>query len=101
MELARKILKDHKLQLLEVLPLENELFLGKLGAVNLLPENSGVYIRAKSIKAEKVSYFLEYVVEPAADIYLPILLSVMEKSDNLAVKRLANDMNTQLTSGVL
>ena len=99
MELARNILKDHKVQLLEILPLESELFLGRLGKVDLLPENSGAFIREKGTREDKVSFFLQHVVEPAADIFLPKLLSVMEKSDNLAVKRLANDMNTQLTSG--
>ena len=101
MELARNILKNHKVRLLKILPLESELFLGKLDEVDLLPENSGACIRAKGTREDKVSYFLQYVVEPAADIYLPLLISVMEQSDNLAVKRLANDMNTQLTSGVL
>lgn len=101
MELAINILKHNEVQLLKILPLEDDLFLGRLGEVDLLPENSRASIRAKGTRAEKVSYFLYHVVEPAADAYLPKLLSVMEESDNVAVKRLANDMNTRLKSGVL
>ena len=101
MELARNILKHHKVRLLEILPLESELFLGKLGEVDLLPDNSGAYIREKGTREEKVSYFLQHVVEPSADTFLPKLLSVMEKSDNYAITKLATDINTQLKSGVL
>ena len=99
--LARNILEHRKVRLLEILPLENELFLGMLGEGGLLPDNSGAYIRTKGIRAEKVSYFLQYVVEPAAETFLPKLISVLKKSDNPAIAKLANDMNTQLKSGVL
>ena len=101
MELAKMILKDHRVQLCRILPMESEFFLGKLGEVDLLPDTSRANIQAKGIREDKVIYFLQHVIEPAADTFLPILLSVMEKSDNLAVKSLANDMNVQLKSGVL
>ena len=100
-KLARNILEHRKVRLLEILPLENELFLGMLGEGGLLPDNSGAYIRKEGTRADKVSYFLLYVVEPAADTFLPKLISVMEKSNNPAITKLANDMNTQLKSGVL
>ena len=92
MQSVEDILKHHKVKLLTILPLEDEIFLAKLGEANLLPRDSGASIRSKSTRAEKVSYFLLHVVEPAPEIYLNLLIGVMENTDDLAVKKLANDM---------
>ena len=98
-DFAKKILRDHKIRLLEILPLERELFLANLDVAELLPTGSAAHIRAKSTRDEKVSYFLEQIVIPGADVHLPKLIDVMEKSDDLAVKKLANDMKGQMKPG--
>ena len=100
MQSAEDILKHHKVELLTILPLEDEIFLAKLGEANLLPRGSGASIQAKNTRAEKVSYFLLHVVEPAPELYLKLLIGVMEKSDDLAVNKLANDMKGNLKSGI-
>ena len=98
-DFAKKILRNHKIQLLEILPLERELFLASLDVAELLPNGSGADIRAKSTRNKKVSYFLEEIVIPGADVFLPKLIDVMEKSDDLAVKKLAKDMKGQMKPG--
>ena len=70
------------------------MFLAKLENSQLLPNGSGAHIQRKSTRAEKVSYFLDYVVIPGANVYLPKLMNVMEQSDDLTVKALANDMKS-------
>jgi len=91
-----KIIKSYKVKLLRILPLEREIFLAMLEEANLLPEGTGATIRTKNERDARVSYLLQYVVEPAADIYLPKLIEVMEKSDDLAVQRLASEINESL-----
>ena len=97
---TKEVLQCHKVQLLEILPLESEIFLGRLEEAKLLPQGSGASIRSKSTRDKRTSYFLQHVIEPAADIYLPILLTVMEQSDNLAVSRLANEIKEKLNLGM-
>ena len=92
MKSAKDILKDHKAELLRSLPLEDEKFLAKLEKSQLLTDGNGASIRAQIPSHNKVAYFLQYVVEYAPAVYLPLLICAMEQSDNLAVKKLANDI---------
>ena len=92
MQSAKDILRDHKVELLRILPLEDEIFLATLEKFQLLIDGSGAYIRAENPIHNKVAYFLQHVVERAPDIYLPSLIFAMEQSDNLAVRKLAKDM---------
>jgi len=99
-KLAKDALSHFKVKLLEILPLQSEFFLAKLEKVKLLPDDSGPSIREKTIKVQKVSYFLENVIGSAPHTYLPILIDVMDKhDDNLAVKELASEMKEYMVLG--
>ena len=89
---AKDLLRCHKEQLLEILPLEREKFLAQLEKGKLLPSDCGAPIRAKSTREDKVSYFLENIINPVPHLYLPTLIEIMEKYDDLAVNTLASDM---------
>ena len=89
---AKDILRSHKEQLLDTLPLERENFLAQLDKRKLLPSGCGASIRAKSTRNDKVSYFLENIVSSAPHVYLPTLIEIMEQCDDLAVNALARDM---------
>jgi len=91
-ELSKNNLMHHKDELLQILPLERETFLMKFAAANLLPEGSGEIIRSINKRKERVLYLLEHVVEPAVNVYLPMLIDVMQNSDDIAVKNLARNM---------
>ena len=58
----------------------------------LFPLNTGDSIAAMPTRAEKVAYFLQHVVEPGAEEYLPKLLSVMKESKVANLVRLADDI---------
>jgi len=99
-KLAKDTLTHFKLDLLENLPLESYRFLAKLEAAKLLPDNTSSMIQAKATREEKVSYFLENIVSAVPDIYLPILIDIMEKEDdNIVLNYLAGNMNKYMTPG--
>ena len=62
------------------MPLENPIFFAKARKADLFPLDTADGIAAKPTRAEKVTYFLQHVVEPGADDYLPKLLKVMKHS---------------------
>jgi len=98
-KLAKNKLTHFKGALLEKLPLESETFMAKLGDAKLLPHGSGPKIQAKTTREGKVSYFLEHVVSSGPDIYLPILISIMENEDDLVLNNLARDMKNYKGQG--
>ena len=98
-KLAKDTLTHFKEDLLEKLPLESNKFLAKLEKSKLLPDDSGSIIREKAARKQKVSYFLEHVVSSGPDIYLPILIGIMEEQNNLVLNKLARDMKKYMGSG--
>ena len=51
------------------------------------------------LDSELSTCFLQHIVTPGADIYLPKLLTVMKDYDNLCVKRLADDIQRTMEPG--
>lgn len=94
-ESAIEILIHNREELLKILPsLECNLFLSKLEQDNFLPDNSREQIQTKSTREEKVAYLIDHIIKPRADVHLPILIGVLEQSDDLAVKELACNMKS-------
>ena len=62
-------------ELLEKLPLDNEYFLKRADQVGLLPSGVEAAIKAKGARHDKVAYYLDHVLKPGANEYLPILLN--------------------------
>jgi len=91
-KLAEDTLKKFEVQLLNVLPFERPGFLAKLNQERLIPGGADAPIREERTRAKKVEYYLQNVVKPTPHIYLPGLIAVMEKYDDLAVQALAKDM---------
>ena len=56
------------------------MFSGEARKADLFPLGTAASIEAKPTRVEKVAYFLQHVVEPGADDYLPKLLKVMKDS---------------------
>ena len=57
--------------IIQTLPLDDSVFIAMARSANLFPLDSGDHINAEPTRAGKVDYFL-HVIEPGADIYLPI-----------------------------
>ena len=95
---AKDAIKKFNVQLLRQLPLENDIFFAMAKHADLFPLDTSISITAKSTRAQKVSYFLQHVLEPEAEEYLPKLLKVMKESKFINVVRLADEI--QITTGI-
>ena len=98
---AKNAFARFNIRLLVQLPLESDIFFAMVKQACLFPRDAADRIAELSTRHEKVSYFLQHVIEPEADVYLPKLLKVMEKSEDLNVVRLADEIKATLESGIL
>ena len=95
---AREAIKKFNMELIQQLPLENDIFFAMAAQAGLFPLDTGDSIAAEPTRAKKVTYFLQHVVEPGAEEYLPKLLKVMRDSNAANVVRLADDI--QAATGI-
>ena len=89
---AKDAIKHFNVELLQELPLENDIFLAMTRRADLFPLDTYDSTAAETTRAKKVAYFLQHVVEPGAEEYLPKLLSVMKESKVANLVRLADDI---------
>ena len=96
---ARDAITQFNAELVQQLPLENDIFFAMAKQAYLFPLDTGESIAAKSTRAQKVTYFLQHVVEPGAEEYLPKLLKVMKDSKVANVVKLADDIQSATRLG--
>ena len=100
-----EVLKHHYPELLRLLPMEDNIFIGELFKNNLLPHNLKADINSLCTRADKVTKFLDSVITPSADnlnsINFNILLQVMMNSNDNAVKQLADTIICNLNQNCL
>ena len=97
---AKEAVIQFKVELLQELPLEDPLFFAMAHRAGLFPMGFNAIINAQRTRAHKVNYFLNHVIVPGADEYLPKLLEVMKESKVANLKRLADDIQATLQSGI-
>ena len=97
---AKEAIRKYKVELLEELPLEDPVFFAKIDRAGLFPNSVGGIVKAEKTRPHKVDCFMDSVVEPGADEYLPMLLRVMNDSGFANVKRLANQIQTAIEPGM-
>ena len=98
---AKEVIKNFNVKLLKQLPLDDDIFFGMAKEANLFPLGTSDGIAAKRTRARKVSYFLQHVIEPAAEEYLPKLLEVMKNYRNAAdVMKLADEIQAVIEPGM-
>ena len=95
---AKDAIKHFNVELLRHLPLEDDIFFAMANRANLFPLDVSNSIAAEPTRAKKVAYFLQHVIEPGAEEYLPTLLKVMKESKVADTVRLANDI--QAATGI-
>lgn len=88
------------MELAKQLPLESEVFFAMVKQAGLFPLDAGEYVNTKPTRATKVNYFIQHVLESAADLYLPKLLKVMKDSEVVNVVGLANKIQAALEPGM-
>ena len=97
---AGNVIRQFNVKLTNQLPLEDDLFFAMAKHAELFPLNTGDSIASEPTRAKKVSYFLQHVVEPGAEEYLPKLLDVMRDSRVADVVRLADDIQAAIDKGM-
>ena len=97
---AKDVIKKFNVKLLQQLPLDDDIFFGMAKEENLFPGGNADSIAAKPTRAKKVSHFLQHVLEPGADVYLPKLLEVMKEFDDDNVKDLADEIQAVIEPGM-
>ena len=94
---ATSVIKHFYPELITKLPLEIKIFFGMCYKNDLIPSGNGGVIEKLGTRADKVSYFLDNVILPSPEEFLPTLLKVMEGCDNSGVQNLAKNIKTMLT----
>ena len=97
---VRDAIKQFNVKLIQQLPLENDIFFAMAKQDGLFPLDTGDSIAAKSTRAQKVTYFLQHIVEPGAEEYLPKLLKVMKHSKVANVVKLADEIHAATGIGI-
>ena len=96
---AKVAITKFNVNLLEQLPLDDNTFFAMAKQADLFPLDAGNSIAAEPTRAKKVSYFLQHVVEPGAEEYLPKLLKVMKESKVANVVTLADHIEATMRIG--
>ena len=97
---AKDAVQKFKVELLQELPLDEPLFFAMADRAGLFPLDTSKSVKAKETRALKVDYFLDHIVEPGADEYLPKLLKVMRESRVANVVKLADEIQAAVQSGI-
>ena len=93
---AKVAITKFNVKLLQQLPLSNNTFFAMAKQADLFPLDTGDSIVSEPTRAKKVSYFLQHVVEPGAEDYLPKLLKVMKESKVANVVTLADHIEATM-----
>ena len=97
---TKDVIKKFEVELVEQLPLDNLIFFAKAKGANLFPSDVADNITARNTRADKVSYFLQHVIEPGVEDYLPKLLNVMKGCEFTNVKKLADDIQAAIAQSM-
>ena len=97
---AGDVIRQFSVELVSQLPLENDIFCAMAKTADLFPLGTGDSIAAETTRAKKVSYFLQHVVEPGAEVYLPKLLKLMKDSKVTNLVRLADEIEAAADQGM-
>jgi len=99
---AQDAIKKFYVKLVKKLPLDDDIFFGMVKQANLFPLDSGdsIIIAEVPTRAKKVCYFLQHVVAPGAEEYLPKLLEIMKNSKDVDVIKLANEIHAAIKPGI-
>ena len=100
-----EIFQYHYLELIRSLPMNDDIFLGKLYMNNLLPHYFKATIESLHTPVERATKFLDNIIKPSVEnnviTTLNVLLTVMMDSNDYAIKELAEGINVMLNQDCL
>ena len=97
---AGDVIKQFSVELVRQMPLENDVFCAMAKTADLFPLDTGYSIAAEPTRAKKVTYFLQHVVEPGAEVYLPKFLKLMKDSKVTNLVRLTDEIQAAADQGL-
>ena len=98
--MAEKIIQKYYVDLLEVLPMNDVMFIGRLYSTGLLPNNLKKEVQSKPTSADKADYFLQHGIKNDTDSFNK-LLAIMEKHNDDRLRELADNLHKEMTSNDL
>ena len=105
MSKMKDVYKAYYAKLVKVLPMSDAIFMAQLYVSQLLTDDAQISIGAR-VTAEKASFFLDNYIERGFDddgsnpLFLN-LLKLMQRSDNLELKSVANEINSRINEGTI
>ena len=100
MSSMKQLYTDYYTKLVRVLPMNDALFMAHLYSSQFLPGDAKESVAARTTRAEKASFFLDNYIEKGFEddgsnpLFLE-LLKLMQRSDNLTLKSVANDIDSK------
>lgn len=103
MSTMKDVYYDYYPKLIRVLPMDDAIFTARLYSSRFLPGDAKEVIQVKSTRAEKTTYFLDNCIAKGFDEddddsnpLFTELLDLMEKSDDITMKKVAQDIKRAL-----
>ena len=96
---SREVLMKFYPELVNLLPMNDLLFIAKLHSHGLLPADATEQIEPKRTRAEKCDYFISHVIMPSLvinDSHFMELLNIMQQSGFIDVKQLSDQIKSEL-----
>ena len=106
MSKMKDVYKAYYAKLVKVLPMSDGLFMAQLYISQFLPDEVKISIAARATCAEKAAFFLDNYIEKGFDddgsnpLFLD-LLKLMQKSGDLELKSVANEINSRINEGTI
>ena len=88
------IIRKYFVDLLELLPMNDAMFRGKLYSAGLFPNNLREEVQSKTTAAEKVEYFLHYGIKNNTESFNKLLTIMKDYTDD-NLKKLAEMINRE------
>ena len=101
MSTSAEVFREFYFKLVEMLPMDDAIFIAKLYSLNLLPGDLKEYIASLTTKADKATHFLDHVIKPSVMIgdgcCFNKLLNMMEDNEYQGVKKLAQLIKVRIS----
>ena len=97
-----EVFKEFYSKLVEMLPMNDAIFIAKLYSGGLLSNDTKEHIESLTTEGKKAMYFLDHVIKPSltsdGGSTIDKLLNVMEDSEYQGMKKLAEQIKTKRSS---
>ena len=98
--MAEDIIRKYYVDLVELLPMNDVIFIARLYSTGLLPDNLKEGVQSKPTAPDKADHFLQHGVKNNTDSFNR-LISIMEQHNSDLVRELAEKLRREITGNDL